>query len=460
MTDNAEGQRVETSARIVNQDYAVVPLVELGLHPRNPRRGDVEAIGESIDANGFYGAVVVNRRDSKVLAGNHRLKAAQQMGMTSVPVIWVDVDDSAALRILLADNRTNDVAGYDTDDLVSLLTQLQAQDQGLLGTGYDDAALDALLADLDSDPKGMMNPDDLPDHMDRVVPEIAQLGDVWQCGAHRIICGDSTDPATFATLLDAERADLVFTSPPYNTGIAYGGYDDKAAPWEEYCEFLERVVVAVKASMGKGRAMCWNIPASASSFFARQFEMITKHLGYRRTMIWHKVGVPMPGWRMAEDNPLARNFRANPVFEFVFVFENGLLEHGGPVQLDDTIASDVFYVAATQSTADLPSGDGNTGGRSAATLSRRRRPKAHPATFPVQLPQPFVNNLCGPGEIVLDPFAGAGSTLLAAQRTGRRGYGAELTPRYVDLSLWRLQRETGLLPTKDGVEFDFMNSDA
>lgn len=107
------------------------------------------AIYQSIEANGFYGAIVAQRSTGYILAGNHRYKAAVEAGAKSVPVIWVDVDDETAVRVLLADNRTNDVASYDNAVLAEILTEL-ANGPGLEGTGYDGDDLDQLLNDLGS----------------------------------------------------------------------------------------------------------------------------------------------------------------------------------------------------------------------------------------------------------------------------------------------------------------------
>lgn len=136
------------SEKVVAQDYELVPVAKLTPHPRNPRHGDVGAIFQSIDANGFYGAVIAQKSTGHVLAGNHRLKAAEEAGITAVPVLWLDVDDERALRILLADNRTNDLAGYDTEALAEILSEVQARDGSLDGTGYDGEALDVLLKEL------------------------------------------------------------------------------------------------------------------------------------------------------------------------------------------------------------------------------------------------------------------------------------------------------------------------
>lgn len=130
-------------------DVEEVPLERLILHPANPRDGDVGAIVESIRSNGWASAVVAQRSTRHVLAGNHRIRAARECGIGAVPVLWLDVDDDTALRILLADNRTSDLATWDDRALADLLVELRTQtEKGLTGTGFDGNALDELLADL------------------------------------------------------------------------------------------------------------------------------------------------------------------------------------------------------------------------------------------------------------------------------------------------------------------------
>ena len=125
-----------------------LPLDEVALLPGNPRQGDIGAVSESMRVNGIYQPVIVNRgthtgRPMEVIAGNHRVQAAQQLGMSTIPAVILDVDDEAAARIALADNRTSDLANYDTDALVLMLQQLP----DLTGTGYDGDDLDDLLQD-------------------------------------------------------------------------------------------------------------------------------------------------------------------------------------------------------------------------------------------------------------------------------------------------------------------------
>lgn len=128
----------------LKQNFETVKVEALKPHPQNPRKGDVDAIGSSIRVNGFYGAIVAQRSTGCILAGNHRWQAAKAEGAKRVPVAWVDVDDEHALRILLADNRTNDMASYDKTSLSALLAEL-SESVGLEGTGYSPTDLDLLL---------------------------------------------------------------------------------------------------------------------------------------------------------------------------------------------------------------------------------------------------------------------------------------------------------------------------
>lgn len=155
---------------IINQTHETVPVDRLQPHPRNPNRGNIDAIADSIDANGFYGTIVAQRSTSYILVGHHRYQAALQRGATHVPVTWIDVDDTAALRIVLADNRTAELAERDPEQLSQLLAELADTDDGLTGTGYDQEDLTTLLAQLS---------DDLPASFKALDESIAQ--DVKTC---------------------------------------------------------------------------------------------------------------------------------------------------------------------------------------------------------------------------------------------------------------------------------------
>jgi len=140
--------------QIINEETVLTDIRQLKPHPKNPNKNNTDLIAESIHENGFYGTIIAQRSSGHILVGHHRLQAAEQLGAKEVPVTWVDVDNARALKIMLADNRTAELAHRDDEKLAELLSELQL-DSGLEGTGYINADLDALIA-------GMTVPDFQP----------------------------------------------------------------------------------------------------------------------------------------------------------------------------------------------------------------------------------------------------------------------------------------------------------
>ena len=142
----------EAAADALGQDLEMVAVDsgKITVHPDNARRGNLELIRESIKANGFYGAVVAQRSTGHILVGNHRYMAAVEEGVTHIPVIWADKDDSEARRLLLVDNRSSDTGSYDDTSLADLLSLVRGELDTLVGTGYADDDLDSLLFGLET----------------------------------------------------------------------------------------------------------------------------------------------------------------------------------------------------------------------------------------------------------------------------------------------------------------------
>ena len=175
----------------INERYEVAfPIAELVEHPANPRRGDEQAIESSMREHSFYGTIVVQSSTNRILAGNHRARVAQRLGHETVPVVFVDVDDDEAMRILLVDNRTNDTASYDHDSLLALLRELEDSERGLIGTGYNGDDL-AMLAQLGNGSDSDLDGDGRP-----------QLGDM----SYRIVveCDDEDHQAQLLETFSAE----------------------------------------------------------------------------------------------------------------------------------------------------------------------------------------------------------------------------------------------------------------
>jgi ParB-like chromosome segregation protein Spo0J len=154
MSRKRTAKATEFGFRFLEQDARMVPIDSICQHERNVNQADLGALLQSVEANGFYGFVVVQKSTGKILAGNHRWRLAKEQGATEIPASFIDVDDQAALRILLADNRLARLGFDDSDALVDLLQSIRNDQGSLLGTGFDDVALQELLDELGRDSPG------------------------------------------------------------------------------------------------------------------------------------------------------------------------------------------------------------------------------------------------------------------------------------------------------------------
>jgi ParB-like chromosome segregation protein Spo0J len=170
----------------------LVPIDKVQQHAQNPNNGDLDALIESIQINGFVTAITADARTGNIIAGNHRYQALHALGATEIPVIWVDhMDDSGAVRYMIADNRTGKLAILDDTALAALLTDLSDSDLGLAGTGYDDAAYQRLLLEMMADPD---------------IPNGGGFGDAAPSGLYQVIV-DFEDDRDSRDMLFAELAE-------------------------------------------------------------------------------------------------------------------------------------------------------------------------------------------------------------------------------------------------------------
>lgn len=415
---------------------------ELNLFHGNPRRGRVDAIMTSLATNGQYKPLVVNRgtqtgRPLEVLAGNHTLLAARKLGWSEVDVWLVDVDDQQAKAIVAADNRLADLGEYDPGDLFSLLDSLDE----LVGTGYSDEDLAELRRDLfPSEP--LTDPDDVPS-----VPAkpISRPGQVWQLGEHRLLVGDSTDvDVVRAALFANDRADCVWTDPPY--GVSYtGGTKDALTIQNDGAEGLRELLdaaFAVVAAVAKPGAPVYVAHADTERV---NFEQAMKGAGLlvRQNLVWVKNSLVLGRSDyhyqhepvLEAEAPAVEDDGGGPDHEpLLYGFTgggSGRLGRGGPRWFGDNKQSTVFSYKKPARNAD------------------------HPTMKPVGLIAAMLANSCPAGGIVFDPFAGSGSTLIAAHGRGVRAFCVELDPRYADVILRRFEEHTGICPAIDGREVSF-----
>lgn len=218
--------------KIINRSEERVHIDKIQPHPANPNNGDVAAIAESIRQNGFYGRIVVRDSTGKILAGEHRWRAAKEVGLTEVPIERVECDDETAMRILVADNRTAEKAEREPEPLADLLESLGETGDGLAGTGFDDADFDDLLNDLDRNDEEVDDPGAETSRAEELQEEWGtERGQLWQVGRHRLLCGDATDEGRVREFLGDTEIDLVFADPPYGIDVVQGASVGADAPF-------------------------------------------------------------------------------------------------------------------------------------------------------------------------------------------------------------------------------------
>ena len=393
--------------KVSNLKIMRVPVSDLNLHPHNARQGDVGAICQSLEAHGQYKPLVVQKSSNTVLAGNHTLQAASALGWKEVDVTFVDVDDEQALRILLVDNRTSDQATYDDTVLTDLLEHLVHTGEGLHGTGWDGDDLDELLAEFQPEPKAEIKE---PGEIELPLDPVTKPGDVWLLGPHRVVCGDSSAPTVLDKALDGKSIDIVLTDPPYGINLE--------TDWSK--------------NSGKNYRPVANddVPFDASllrKFFATVKEQFWWGANYyHRTLAESDLNGSWLVWD-----------KRTPETDIVIGSGFELCWSATPHK------QDVLRYHWTNFTSHKNAG-----------LKR-----AHPTEKPVALLVEILNRWSPIGSQVADPFAGSGTTLIAAHDSGRIASLVELDPRYVDVICRRFQEHTGIVPILEatGEEIFFLD---
>ena len=396
-----------------------VPVAGLTPYADNPRRGNVVLIVDSLRRHGQYRPLVVRARTNEVLAGNHTLRAALELGWTDIAVTFVDVDDDEAARIVLIDNRSNDVAGYDEDELYRLLDSLP----DLEGTGFD---VDDLAELAPAPPAALNDVDDAPD-----VPEpdsvISRPGDVWQLGPHRVGVGSSTDPDYVRDLLGGDRVDCIWTDPPYGVNIV-GGTAAAQPSMHDSPADMPDLLAGMAATIGAVAAPGTPVYVAHADAIRPllQASLETHGVRIRQSLIWVKntfvLGRADYHW---QHEPILYGFTEGGT---------GRLGRGGDRWHGDHRQATIFDVA------------------------KPSRSEEHPTMKPVELIDRMLTNSLRRGGLVLDLFGGSGSTLIAAHHHGSRAVLVELDPAYADVICRRWQEHTGVVPIRDGAEIDFLEA--
>ncbi len=403
----------------------VVPIGSVKPFPGNPRRGDLPALVRSLEVNGQYRPIVVNRRTGEVLAGNHTLAAALELGWDGIAATFVDVGEVEARRIVLADNRTAELGGYDDGELAAMLQHLPDFD----GTGWRPSDLGRLLDRLDRDESDDTEPMPLP------ADATARRGDLWQLGEHRLVCGDATDADDVALLLDDDELDMVWTDPPW--GVDYVGKTPEALTMraDHAGDDLEQIVrVALEHAIQATRpgGAIYLVHAAGGSDLGAAATAAGWDL--RQTLVWVK-----------QTFVLSRQDYHWQHEAIHYGWRPGAAHRWNADRTETTVFDDEVDVA-NLNRRELIALIRHLRNERRTTVVREDKPSRadlHPTTKPVGLVARHVVNSSRRGEVVLDPFGGSGSTLLACENTVRSGRLLEIDPRYCDVIVDRWERHTG-----------------
>lgn len=392
---------------------------------RTHSKKQINQIAESIKAFGFLVPILVDEPGC-IIAGHGRHAAALQLGLQRVPVISVNGLSPVKKRALaLADNKIAENAGWDREILAVELPELSellvGENIDISITGFAAAEIDQITIDFESD---------APDAADVVELDfllqtlVTQSGELWQLGAHRIICGDAREAATLERLMDGEKAVMAFLDPPYNVRIrdivgrgqvqhAEFAMASGEMSQAEFVAFLTEVLSTAAAVSKNGAVHC--------------VCMDWRHIGDLLTAGYKVYGEFLNLAVWVKNNAGQGSFYRSQ-HELVAIFRVGDAPHVNNIELGrhGRNRSNVWHYA----------------GVNTFRAGRLDELYAHPTVKPVALVADSIKDCTRRGDIVLDTFSGSGTTLLAAERVGRRGYALEIEPRYVDVAIRRWQALT------------------
>ena len=419
----------------------IVPLDDLRPNPKNPNRhpGDqVELLARVIKEQGWRQPVKVSTRSGLIVSGHGRYEAALLLGCP-VPVDFQNYPGEAEeLADLLADNRIAEMAEMDAQALAALFSEFDESDIDISLSGYDADAVEQLRVELPAD-----NDMDM-EKADEDVPEIpfvpvTQPGDLWKIGVHRLVCGDSTKGGTYAALMQSEVANLIVTDPPYNVDYegSAGKIQNDNMDSAAFRAFLRDMYTAAAAVTEKGAAAYIFHADGEGVAFREEFQRAGFLL--KQCLIWVKnsfvLGRQDYQWR---HEPILYGWKSGAAHYFTndrsisTVFDGYTRPDFGRMNRDELAE---FLELIYDGADDLPS--------SILYCDKPTRNADHPTMKPTALIGRLVENSSRRGGIVLDPFGGSGSTLIACEALGRKARTIELDPRFADVIVRRYVRTTG-----------------
>jgi DNA modification methylase len=407
---------------------SLLATADLKPDPRNPRkhsRAQIRAIARSMKTFGFNSPMLIDK-NNQIIAGHGRYEAAKLNGSTYVPVIRLEhLTEAQARAYMLADNKLTDRSSWDDTTLALQLRELSelVLDFDIEAIGFELPEIDFRIQSLDTTEAA-----DTADEFEAAVgPAVSLIGDLWLLGNHRLHCGSALDATAYDALLGTAKAAVVFTDPPYNVKIDGHVCGSGAIKHREFA--------MASGELTKNGFAC---------FLTESLELASSHAArgaiIYACMDWRHMEEMLAAGRatgfdllnlcvwVKSNGGMGSLYRSR--HELVFVFRNGKEAHLNNVQLGrfGRNRTNVWNYAGANSFA-------RKGQENALDL--------HPTAKPIALVADAILDSTKRNDIVLDPYLGSGTTILAAERTGRRGYGVEIDPLYIDTAIGRWERMTG-----------------
>ena len=381
-------------------------LVPYARNARTHSEEQVAQIAASIVEFGFTNPILAGS-DGVIVAGHGRLAAAQKLGLDTVPVVVLDhLTPTQRRALIIADNRIAENAGWDDAMLRIELHSLQEDGFNLDITGFDADALAEIMAGEETTVDGQTDDDAVPEVL---ATPISRPGDVWELGNHRLVCGDATDPKSYELLMADAQANMVFTDPPYNVDYANSAKDKMRGKDRPILNdnlgdgFYDFLLAAMTPMLARCSGAIY-VAMSSSELDTLQSAFRAAGGKWSTFIIWAK-----------NTFTLGRADYQRQYEPILYGWPEGQNRHW----CGDRDQGDVWNIKKPQKN-DL-----------------------HPTMKPVELVERAIRNSSRPGDIVLDPFGGSGTTLIAAEKSGRIGWLIELDPKYVDVIVRRWQDWSG-----------------
>jgi DNA modification methylase len=420
------------------QKIAVGHLTAAEFNPRVAlKAGDkeYEKLKRSIQEFGFVEPIVWNSRTGNVVGGHQRLTVLKDMGETEIDCVVVDLDEQREKALNVALNKVQ--GSWDEDKLAAVLSDLEASAFDVTMTGFDAAEVDELLNNFYSKEAVEDNFDEEQALKDvKAKGAVSKLGDLWKLGEHFLLCGDSTKEDDIRRVMQGERAQAAVTSPPYGVGKEY---EKKGIePW------LELMKPAIKNITKHAEIVCWNIIDlySTGTQFIEPTGFYSMNIfnenGFRPIWIriWKKQGLNygIGAYHLVTNKPAQQ-------YEYITAFgAKAEPEYNDQEYAWVSAFAGHSFKFVKRLTKEERKKWGYAGIWEINTVSANR---AHPAMFPVELPWRCIKMHSDKGGVVLEPFSGSGTTIIACEQTGRKCRAMEITPEYCDVAARRFEEFTG-----------------